>query len=188
MTIPVNEIITLVIARLGESEPLLDDAIEFGSPEFDLRSRIRLEIPLAAEEVLRQADIREIRESMPFTGEVYWRGGVARVRLPEDFIRMVSLRMSDWEEGVTVFMDAGSEAASLRRLWQRRGPLCHRQHPSATLSDNELEIYGTRSSVIDSAAYLPVPRIEEEKLIFPRALLSRLVERLATGVVRGGGR
>lgn len=190
MTVSVNEIISQTLARLGESEPLLDDAVEFGSPELDVRMAIRMRIPFVAEEVIREADPGRIRECLSLPAAVERRGGISVVSLPSNFLRLLYIRMSDWESGVTRFIDADSDVASLHRLWSSRGRR-HRSRPCVAIGRRgrasgeedgsyELEIFGSGSGAeIAASGWLPVPTLSGDNLIFPPSLMAPLIDKLA---------
>jgi len=187
MQVDIDEIISLTLLLLDESEPLIEDEVEYGSPDFDLREAIRGLIPMAAAETIAEADDEEIREWEDFQSAVADRGsGGLTAELPADFRRLLFLRMSDWSEPVTVFLQPGDDGLGLKRLWERRGRHRHRQEPAVALLPAaggrwRVEVFGSVAGArIAECGYLPKAEEREDgKLRFPASLLPRLARRLA---------
>lgn len=188
MKVEIKEIVSHVLARLDESEDVLEDAVEYGSPRFDSRKLIEDLMLTAAERVVAAAPSEEISEWTPLGGAVkpiYNGGAVVRrvLPVPEDYMRFVYLRMSDWTEGVTRLFDSRSDAASLRRYWdmRRSGGL---RSPAVGKGYYEgapvFEIYGSvTGSRLAEGGYIPRPRPDGEgNLVFPPSLKGELVDRL----------
>ncbi|MDE6027507.1 MAG: hypothetical protein K2G23_05515, partial [Muribaculaceae bacterium] len=143
--------------------------------------------PGEAERVLTGSDIAEVAEWMPMSGEVAKvtsPTGMARAifLLPDDFLRFVYLRMSDWSEEVMELMHPEGGAVSLRRHWEGRYGKGSGS-PALVLSRYDgkraLEIFGTvTGSRVAEGGYLPRPRIEGDDLIFPSSLLGALRDQL----------
>ncbi|MDE5868626.1 MAG: hypothetical protein K2H18_00195 [Muribaculaceae bacterium] len=186
MKIEIKEVISKVLARLDESEDVLDDAVEYGSPSYDSRKLIEDLIPEAAERVVSEAPIEDISEWEPLEGivkPVYVGAVIVRriLPVPEDYMRFVYLRMSDWPEGVTRLFDSRSDAAALRRYWRLRNERDERS-PAVGIGyhDRErvFEIFGSvNGSRMVEGGYIPRPRADGEgNLVFPPSLRGELVE------------
>lgn len=188
MKIARRAIVAETMAKLSESETLLDEALEYGGPELDIRQLIEDLLIHDACRTLDTASWEEIGEWLPLSGAVRRSGETSYFSLPSDFRRMVYLRMSDWPGPETRFATETSEALGLRRLWARRGTAGHRAYPGVGLirSGNgfALEIYGTcQGSRVAEGGYLPHPADDGEgNLIFPPSLLDSLTDRLARHV------
>lgn len=189
--IKVNEIISAMLARLNVSEPLLEDAVEFDSPAFDIRTRIRLLLIPSATETVAEADDSLVDSWESLNGlRAYRKNDSLLLSLPADCRRLLFLRMEGWSAPVDRFMEIDSAAAGLRRLWDRQSPLRHRRNPGVAVGRSAnprntlvAEIFGSfdGAAVIDGG-YLPNPRIilddDEEYLVMPPGLLPALLDNL----------
>ncbi len=178
MRISIDEIVEAVLIRLDESPAVLDDAVEYGSPWFDLRSLIKGVMVDAAERVILSAEARDFGEGLPIGGAT----SGSLFLLPDDFMRLVYIRMSDWPEGVTHVAESGDVAVSLRRHWLRRGGANH-SSPAVALTHKDgkraLEIFGSGAgSKVAEGGYIPRPRFEEGMLLFPPSLKGRLLDKI----------
>ena len=187
MRVDIDEVVESVLIKLDESPDLLDEAIEYGSPQFDLRELIRNIIVEAAEAVIISADRESFGEWLPLSGAVRRIGEGSSVgqifRVPDDFMRLIYLRMSDWTVGVTELVSTGDVSVSLRRHWLSRG--CDRVCPPFVTmgyhdGERALEIFGSvAGSRVAEGGYIPRPRVEEEnKLFFPPSLKHLLTDKL----------
>lgn len=182
----VTEVVNLVLTRLDESPSVLDDAVEYGSPDFDLRELVKTLLPTVAESVVLAADPSDIAESVPLPGEpVRLAGqGVRRILLPlpDQCLRFLYLRMSDWGEEIRGGMELDSVSAGIRRLWSAR---YGNGYGSAAVAithyggKRALEIFGSgeKATVADSG-YIPRPEIAGDWLHFPSSLMGSLVGEL----------
>lgn len=188
MTIKINDIVEAVLVRLDESPEILDDAIEYGSSQFDLRALVRSLMVEEAERVLTSVSRESFGEWLPLIGavsKIYARAGSYRrvLTLPDDFLRLVYVRMSDWGEAVTRVTDPGDVSVSLRRHWLRRGGANHFT-PAVTFTYNDgsraLEIFGSvDGSRVADGGYIPRPVVvEKSNLLFPPSLSGELIDRL----------
>ncbi|MDE6296545.1 MAG: hypothetical protein K2L89_01750 [Muribaculaceae bacterium] len=192
MKVEIKEIVGKVLARLDESEDVLEDSVEYGSPWYDTRKLIEELMPEAAEKVVSTASIEDIAEWIPLTGSVtpIYSGEVVVRRvlpIPDDYMRFVYLRMSDWTEGVTRLVDSRSDTASLRRYWNMRADRGKRSPAVVKGCYNGkrvLEIFGSvTGSRMAEGGYIPRPHADVEgNLIFPASLKGELVESLVKTV------
>ena len=181
----IAEITEIVLARLDESPEVLADAVEYGSESFDLRELFLILLPSCAERVLLESDLAEVSEWYPLEGNVLSDPGVsmrAFLPLPEDYFRLLYLRMSDWPEAETRVMSVGRETASLREYWDSRPGFRRRVHPAVNTGYREgkrvLIIYGTvRGARLAEGGYLPRPREDGAgNLLFPPSLAGELID------------
>lgn len=192
METPIDEIIAQTLKKLDETEEILDDAVEFGEPDFDLRTLIRALIEESATEILREVPLRETGEWEQFGGTAHPEGGRMMVRLPDDFLRLIYIRMEGWERPVFGSVDPDSDIAGLLRFWSRRpGNAYARARPGVAVgpygsaSGQGAEVFGCASgAAVAAGAYLPLPRITGDMLRFPPSLMPRLTDRLASKIKR----
>ncbi|MDE5789653.1 MAG: hypothetical protein K2H96_00290 [Muribaculaceae bacterium] len=187
MTVSIDEIVESVLVRLDESPAVLDDAVEYGSPWFDLRALIRSVMVEASERVILTADSCDFGEWLPLSGVAVKMGtqdisSGSILRLPDDFMRLVYIRMSDWSENVTRIADSRDVAVSLRRHWLRRGGANHNTLAVAlTYHDGgrALEIFGSATgSSVEEGGYIPRPRLQDNEMLFPPSLKGSLIDKI----------
>lgn len=184
----IADIVSLTLAKLSESEPLIEETNEYGGPEFDVRRLIEALMEEDALRVIRETPMEEIGEWLPLTGTLRRREGMSLMELPSDFGRFLYLRMSDWSSPETRLARPGDDVAGLRRLWARRGEGRHKSCPGLVLAPAAggyaLEIYGTcAGSRVAEGGYLPRPVTDGEGgLRFPPSLSGPLADRLARHV------
>lgn len=175
MKVSIKEIEERVIALLDENKSILADRVEYGDPGMELPALIRLLIPEAATKVVRETPIEAIRETVTFETARAEPDGEGRkvVRLPDDFLRLARVRMSDWQRGVRVPLDPEGDAYSLRcgsspRCRRRHGPAVAITHRTGGLA---LEIFGTgAASRITCFEYVATPAIDGAYIRIPAGL------------------
>ena len=187
MKVEISEIIEEVLIRMDESPEILDDYVEYGSPQFDLRELIKNLIPETAVAVVATADLSDLSEWEEMSGEVttlcIGKQPIRRIFiLPEDFCRMVYVRMSDWVECVVETMRDAEATLSLRRHWEGRDG-AGTGSPAVSLcrynGRRGLEIFGSGAgSRVAEGGYLASPSIEGESLRFPPSLKGELIRKL----------
>lgn len=144
------------------STPLL----EAGMDTLTINEVIRSKIVEAVRRVETVAPAYLLEEGHDFADAVYWEtGGVGRVLLPDDFMRLVSFRMSDWERTVysAISADDPQYAVQSSRYKGLRG---NPQKPVCAIVNRPegkaLEFYSCRDSdaEIERATYIPYPEID----------------------------
>ncbi len=196
MNVKIEDIVESVLIRLDESPELLDDAIEYGSESFDLRSMVRSLLIEEAEMVIATAENEDFGEWLAISEsalEIKGNGYEAKqiLPLPSDFMRLVFLKMSDWDEVSTRLLPSHGAVASLLRHWSRHRREGFKSNGMAlTYKDGRraLEIFGSRAgSYVESGGYIPQPTMEDDYLIFPPSLRDRLIERIVETIkkIRG---
>lgn len=197
MNIKISEIISKVVKNLDENEEILREKMEFGYPETSLTDLIADILPEVSVRVIRNASIRDIDEWKELEAEVEWiEPGHGEIDLPRDFLRIVSLRMSDWKRSVSsvVFPDSDNYplifTSRTRRYKIRQGPAIA-LIPSR--NSFRLEFIGSKQpdAWLELATYIPNPfgedmRIEnlDDIIWIPRSLLSDIVNETAAEVCR----
>ena len=170
MTCDVNELkkdIRIALDRDGRSQPLIEGDVDSLAVDDIIESKIEE----AARIVEMAAPLHRLESGKAFGESIAWmaqekgRGG-GYVVLPQDFMRLLSFRMSDWTESVT---EAINEQNPKYRLMGSRyaGIRGNAQKPVVAIVQypigNVLEFYGSeqgRDAYIRHARYMPVPKIE----------------------------
>lgn len=189
MLIDIEEMIGEVLLLLDENDINIADRVEFGDSRADVRELIRGMLPAVAEEVVREAESREIDEWEEFDADVEWLSpGTGRVALPSGFLRLVVFRMSDWRRSVTRFIRAGSQEYALR-FHPGRSRRGIRSSPAVAVVPgpgcHELEFTGSSDpgAYVERAGYLPVPgAVRSGYLLIPRSLLRKVTDSAAARV------
>lgn len=166
MKIKVKEIEALALALLDENDEILEDRVEYGDPGTELRGLIGTLLPEAARLVVcsaSRADIDEVKEINPESVE-YYGDGQATMKLPEDFLRLIYFRMSDWPRGVTEPLAADGDSLALR-LGRSARMFGRRQTPAVAICQTGqgkmLRVLGTSAGAgVAEGSYLSVPKVE----------------------------
>lgn len=123
---------------------------------------------------------------------VKWLGGNrGYLSLPDNFLRLVWFRMSDWEEGVSVAMEYNSDTMALRKRL-RNGTTCdsrtpsdyHYRRPAVAIRTRgrkkELLIFGiSEEANLMELDYVALPTIEKETINIPAGAVHDVCCRLA---------
>lgn len=121
----------------------------------------------AVERVESVAPAHLLEEGHTFGDSVVWgEKESGRVMLPDDFMRLVAFRMSDWERTLysAISADTGEYAKQSSRYKGIRGNV---QRPVCAIvngaSGKELEFYSCNSeeAYVSRGSYIPYPRIDE---------------------------
>ncbi len=160
---------------------------------------IEAQVEKAACEVLLAAPHALLEEGLPFPAKVVWHRQPyhlwGHVLLPDDYLRLVSFRMSDWERAATLIT-----VDDPRYQWQHsRFPgICgNPQNPIAvevTYPEGRvLEFFSCHLPAslpkdfhphVIHARYLPIPRLHpvDRTIHLPRRLYDTLIERITLNV------
>lgn len=116
---------------------------------------------------------------------VYWNANLSGwIILPDDFMRMLVFRMSDWERSVYDTVDEGSEAYALQSS-PFKGIRGNPQKPVCAITlraeGRVLEFFSCDSkyATIQQAVYLSQPRIEDGGIHICEKCYSSIVYRIA---------
>lgn len=153
------------VAYSDDEEPRSGSAERDGD-SLTLDSLLRSKILEAVRETHSAAPLRLLGEGRRFGGSLYWNGdGSGWTPLPDDFLRLVSFRMSDWTRGVTAaiaeedpqYALQSSACKGVRGNWQK--PVCaivNRQEGKA------LEFYSCKDETasVRRASYIPWPSFD----------------------------
>lgn len=129
---------------------------------------IRSKIVEATRRVHCQAPVHLLEGGHTFGDAVYWADkGCGWVLLPDDFMRLVMFRMSDWERPVYTAISTGDPEYELQSS-RFRGIRGTTQKPVCAIAvrpeGNVLEFYACKNdgAYVKQATYLPYPCIDED--------------------------
>ena len=114
-----------------------------------------------------EAPINMLEQGHKFGEAVTWRdGGKGWVLLPDDFMRLVVFKMSDWLHGVSDAISQ-SDPAYQRQFSRWKGVSGNPERPVVAIVNraegNILEFFSCNDSTatVDQAVYIPFPNIDE---------------------------
>lgn len=134
-----------------------------------LNDTIKSKVLDGVKRVHSQAPVYLLDEGYNFGEAVYWRDmGSGYILLPDDFMRLVVFKMSDWKKAVyeaitpnnPKYLLQSSDFKGLRGTYQT--PLC----VVAIIPEGRiLEFYSCRdnTATVSRGVYLPYPKIDESK-------------------------
>lgn len=182
MKVTIEKVVRDYLALRGESPgllPLLEEGEE-GAAVLTLADELRVKIPALAEKAAMETPAARAGEISSAEGALTVnKAGYATVRLPDDYLKLHSIRMDDWAEPLR----RTEPEDSLRRALGANAPqwmIC-RQNPMVVEErDKEglyLKIYGSSST--DRPAellYIPRPLFDGEILTIGEAAYRRMLE------------
>lgn len=178
LRVAIEELVKEVRITLDENAAQ-SEYLQANVDNLELDEIIRAKIPDAARDVTETADV-ELLEPEVMATEVTTNehGGV--LTIPEDFLRLVSLKMVGWNRSVTMTAGEGSDIEKMQRNPYTRG---NKTKPVCVLSMNTegkkvLEYFGT-SEAVERALYIPIPKVEGETIGISRLLRQAIVKRAA---------
>jgi len=149
-----------------------------------LRRRVRDLIEGVAADVILRSPASQLEDVRQLSRDICWRGdgsGRGWILLPDDFLRLVSFRMSDWPFAVS-FAEESSPEMLMRQHGPWRGLRGSPERPVCLLSTVSfgriLEFFSSfddKASVAD-ATYVAYPRISPAETIpIPSRLLPSVI-------------
>ncbi|MCQ2219999.1 MAG: hypothetical protein MJZ12_01325 [Prevotella sp.] len=98
---------------------------------------------------------------------VSWNGTSGRIKLPENFLRLVVFKMSDWSRAVTVpISDTDPQYALQSSRWA--GVRGNPQKPVVAIVPDAdglvLEFYTSNAGTVEQATYIAMPKVTEGKI------------------------
>lgn len=179
MKIKVSELVRRVYDLLDENQAILEERVEYCDPDTMLKPLIIDLLPDAARIVINSAPLSKIDDCLRLTDLKTELDGVTVAALPENFLRLVHIRMSDWDYGVTVPMIYGGEEHQLR-MRQRAGRTAPAVAVRCRGKNKWLEIYGSGSgAAVASLDYAPIPEITGKYMDLPPSLISQVCAKTA---------
>lgn len=183
MKVKVTEIEKRVIALLDENSDILEERTVYGDESAEVKFLIRQLLPDAARAVLSEAALTDIDEVSSIDSPAINFGSDGRgvMTLPDDYLRLVSFRMSDWTRSVSTPMDTTGDVYALRcsnRMLSRlKSPGVAVIHSKG---GRTLEIFGSSSgATVALALYIATPVIDDGYISLPSALVSTVEKRTA---------
>lgn len=174
--------ITRTLAKLDEVAPQ-DGSLVLGVNVNPVRQLVDGELNPATEDLLLSSTTT-LLTNYPITGMVIT-GGVGRVRLPDDFLRIAYVRMSDWNRPVNEAITEDSpDYSKQRNPYTRAGT----QKPVVAITNDKwLECYTT--SLIGDVRYIKRQFLTtESQKFFDASLEDRLVWLCAMRVLTIAGK
>jgi len=189
MVIRIADLVSKVMKILDENEEIIVDKMEFGYPGTNLPELIAETLPCIAERVVSEASLHEIDEWLELDCDFEWVSpGRGEMELPNDFMRLVTFRMSDWKHSVSSVISSDSPLYALRfsPLASRRTV---RKAPAVAIVEGScrriLEFIGSEDpgAYLERGGYLPLPHGENpEELWIPRSLVPDVAARAAAEI------
>lgn len=184
MLIPIKQIVKDFLAITGES-PHLSPTLEEGedSAVLTLEEMLRARLDDCAVKATLETEpvfLDEIEEIYP---EIEWSDdGVGKIRLPSDYLKLMSLRMPDWAESVTETEPKGTLRDALRGN-APRWMACPCRPLVVEGRDRKsrfLRIYGSERCYDepDELLYIVRPTVEGDALRVSSAAYPRMLELL----------
>lgn len=179
-----------VLKILDENEEIILEKMEFGYPGTGLPQLISELLPEIAVNVIKDSRPVDFDEWCEMDAEVEWiEPGHGEIELPDDFLRLISFKMSDWKSSVSsvIFNNADNYplifSAARRRMGYRRSPAValtagKRRYRLEFIGSSDPAAYVARASYIprpDSASTSDILRI-------PRSLIPAVVKATAAAI------
>ena len=170
----------------GEDLPLINPA---DPPARTIADIILSQVEWGARQAIEEAPLDKLGTGVPIHGGVAWHAapgvGKGLLLLPDDFLRLLAIRMSDWRRDAKIItaLDEEYQWQSSRFAAIRGNP----ERPVAAIITSPLgqavELYSSQAGpevTIAKALYLPVPRITDGAIELPRLLYPDILRRIAT--------
>ena len=182
MMVDVKSLVTLVMRHLDENEQEVEARVEYGDMGAELRRLAEDLVPEGVRSTLLSARLEDVDcakslvKGLP--GLLAFRDGVASVPLPEDFLRLVSVKTSAWERAVTAPGAPEKRGEVLRH--HARGGSEAGVEIGHTEGGRVLLIYGVEpGDMLQQALYLADPAVVDGYIEIPRLLVQPTVLRIA---------
>ncbi len=157
--------VRIAIDENKTSEQLISDE---DIDTLSLNDIIRSKIVEAVRRVESSAPVRYLEEGHVFGDAIYWeRNGSGWTLLPDDFMRLVAFRMSDWERTCYMAISADDPLYDLQSS-RYKGIRGNVQKPVCAVVNRAegkaLEFYSCNSedAYVKRASYIPYPEIDED--------------------------
>lgn len=184
MKMQLNRLVTLTANLLGE--PLALECEPDESPVPGLESRVRVIAPGLLSEMIMDASPESLFPGKKFSSQPEIDdNGTVTISLPDDFLRLICIKMSDWERPVTEITDYTSPFFSLQSS-DLEGVRGSAERPVAIPAykpdgGRAIKLYSSKKgAVTEIALYTPRPLFDDNDYIeIPSDLTERLIMRLA---------
>ena len=166
-----------------ESRPLID---VHDDPTLSINRMIATMLPMAVRQVLLTAPLAAIDTLRPLSGKLSWKQrpgvGMAFMPLPDDFLRLASIQLSDWQRPAHIITEESPEydLQSSRFPGVRGNP----NRPVAAIVRYSFglvaELYssiGGENVTIRKALYVPEPHLDADHCIeLPKTLFHDIMQ------------
>ncbi|MBO4659730.1 MAG: hypothetical protein J5637_08915 [Prevotella sp.] len=189
MKYPIHQILHDVSVRLDlddDDQPLIAVNDRGARTIADI---IASQVEWGARQVIEEAPSEKLAPGVPLHGGVAWQQapgvGMALLLLPDDFLRLLAIRMSDWQRDAKVItaLDEEYQWQSSRFPAIRGNP----ERPVAAIVTTPMgqavELYSSQGGAgvtIAKALYQPVPHIVQGTIELPPLLYHNIIDRIAT--------
>lgn len=168
MVYKVQDIVRDVRIAIDEnrtSEQLITDG---DVDTLSLREVIESKVEEAVRRVETAAPVHLLDGGRPFGDAVFWRGGgTGWILLPEDFMRLIIFKMSDWERAVYEPITAADARYQLQ-FSRYKGLRGNPQNPVVAIvsraEGRALELFSCKddTATVEQAVYIALPRIDSD--------------------------
>ena len=179
----ISQLATEVATLLGEAISL--QSLPAESPFPNIEDRVRILAPGILLNLLTAEDIHFNCSGKQIPGELTINNdGVGILQLPEDFLKIVAIRSSDWKQTVTKTFEASDIIAEMQESrWTGIRGTPERPviiHDIDSKGKSFLRLYScTQNAQLATALYLPIPEISSDDFLeFPKALHHSLLQKL----------
>lgn len=189
MKVTLKRLVGYALRLLDEHPEIMEQAVDFGDLEMDIRSLAAELAPQAVRKTLAEAPLADIDEALPLTGTLCADGECRRLELPDNFLRLVEFRMSDWSRSLT---ECGTTETGTVTRWHPEILMHHprgadpepREAPAIALGfgpeGRVLHIRGTDpGATVATARYLPAPQPDATSFMIPAGLFHAAASQLA---------
>lgn len=154
--------------RIAIDENMQADALLDASPDaLMLDDLVRSKVEEAVRRVIIKAPVHLLDGGVPFGDAIYWRNQASGwILLPDDFLRLIVFKMSDWERPVYVPITAADPEYQLQHS-RYKGIRGNTQKPVVAICTRQegrvLEFYSSNddSATVEQALYMAYPVIDE---------------------------
>lgn len=157
--------VRIALDQNNVSEQLLNES---DIDTLSLEEIIRSKIEEAARRVETAAPVHLLEEGHSFGEAVFWEKYESGwVLLPDDFMRLIAFKMSDWERTVYTAISA-DDPEYLKQSSRYKGIRGNVQKPVCAIVNRAegkaLEFYScnSESAYVSRASYLPYPKVDED--------------------------
>lgn len=157
--------VRIALDQNNVSEQLLNES---DIDTLSLEEIIRSKIEEAARRVETAAPVHLLEEGHSFGEAVFWEKYESGwVLLPDDFMRLIAFKMSDWERTVYAAISA-DDPEYLKQSSRYKGIRGNVQKPVCAIVNRAegkaLEFYScnSESAYVSRASYLPYPKVDED--------------------------
>lgn len=180
----IGELASDMAALLGES--LLPECQPEESPFPDLEKQVRILAPIVLETLIMESEPFDLMDAAGrIDSEIRIDSeGMVTLELPDDFLRLICLKMSDWQRPVTSITTVGNPLF-YRQGSRWKGIRGTPEHPVAlpgftTDGKGALHLYSSKTgATLEQALYIPRPSLSaKDELKVPSALYPSLLLKL----------